>query len=249
MKKLISNVRPPKKKGKGGKAENSFFGTSLTKSIDDMLRKQNGTFWKQSSSFAPSTTNLCPRYLNYRLTGFNRDVKFPARTYRIFDNGNGAHERLCSYFQRMGILKEEEREFWTTDPPIHGFIDAIIFWEGEEVVVEIKSISEYGFRDVKLFNKAKADHVRQIQLYLWATGLQYGFIVYENKNNQMLIAIEVEKDLEVIEPILELYRKVYKVHKKGDIPARPYDKESKECGKCDAYNFCWGDDRVGVEID
>lgn len=249
MKDLIANVRPPDKKKKKGDKDKSYFDTSITRAIDSHLRNQNGSYWKNSKSFAPSGNNLCPRFLNYRLIGYEHVSKFPARTYRIFSNGDYVHDRLTSYFDGMGILIESEREFWTTDPVIHGFIDALIWWEGKEVVVEFKSISEYGFRDINIFKKAKEDHIRQIQIYLWATGLDHGFIIYENKNNQQLIAIEVEKDLSVIDPILDLYRKVWKFNSDGKIPARPFEEDSKNCENCNAKKFCWSDDREGVEFD
>jgi len=245
MLKLIESMNIKGKKKKPKKAK-SMLGGSIIKEIDVMLKKQNGIHWKQSKGFAPSGRHECPRYLGYRLFGFNRESKFSARTYRIFDMGHLIHEKLCGYLDRLGILVETEREFWTVDPPLHGFIDAVILIGGEEVPVEIKSIGEYGFKRVKDLNSPQESHYAQLQFYLWALDLPIGIILYENKNNQMLLDFEVKRDDEFLDRELTLFRNVYALFKNGELHERPFEEDSKECGNCDAKKFCWADSKVGV---
>jgi len=237
-----------KKKSKKKKKVASFLGEDIIAGIDQILKKQNGTVWKQSTGFAPSGFHKCDRYLVYRLFGYQKESKFSARTHRIFDNGHYTHDRLCDYFDRMGVLVEVEREFWTVDPPIHGFVDAVLMINGNEVPVELKSISEFGFKKWKDLNSHDPKHYTQLQLYLWALDLPVGILLYENKNNQALLKFETKRDDAHIEEVLDSFRKAYNVFQDGNLPERPFEKDSKECSNCDAKIYCWADSRVGVPM-
>jgi hypothetical protein len=171
-----------------------------------------------------------------------------ARVQRIFDNGNATHERLSGYFKKMGILLDEEFKVSHDDPPITGIADGLIEWNGPQVV-EYKSINEAGFIYRRLYHKPKDDHYKQIQLYMHCLNLDSGFVIYENKNDQQILPLYVERNLVYIEKLFKKYRKSYGAFLEGKLPVRPYKAiTSKQCSWCDIKDFCWADPEIGDKI-
>lgn len=221
---------------------------SLVDAIDHQLEQSNGVIWKQSNSFAPSNSNQCARYAVYRLRGFEQQVDFSGKLRRIFDLGDRVEDQLKKLFDGLGIVIDEQKEINITEPvPIRGFIDFIVDWNGPKIV-ECKSINDAGFLWRKTYNKAKDEHYRQIQFYLHAEQLDQGFVVYINKNDSEMLPILVEQDEIFIEKTLAKYAKIYKTFLNGDLPLRPYKQSSKNCSYCDARQWCWEDNEVGVKL-
>lgn len=255
MKSIIKNLKsaePPKKEKKIPTVipDDSFdLEKSLNDAIAQKLEASNGSFWKQSDSFAPSSTNQCPRFAVYRFRGYQQEIAFRAQTKRIFDLGNRIEDAVQLMFYDLGILIDSQVEMKIEDPaPVRGYIDFIIDWDGHKVV-ECKSINEAGFAYRKAYHKPKDEHYRQIQFYLYALNYDEGFVFYYCKNDSAILPLLVKKDEKFVEAILDKYSKIYQVYKNGDIPERPYKKESQNCSRCDAFTHCWQDTEVGVKVD
>lgn len=216
---------------------------AIDKSIADTYilertRKING--------FHPSTTNECGRYAAYLFRGVTYMPTYDARTQRIFDNGHATHDRLYKYFNDMGILVECELPLSWEDPPIEGTADGIINWEGNKLI-EIKSISDQGFMIRKAHNKPKDDHYRQAQIYMKCLDLPSGFVIYENKNNQEILPLFVERNDIFIDKLFKKYAKIYNIYKEGSLPKRPYKQiTSSTCRMCDLATMCWADKEDGI---
>ena len=71
--------------------------------------------------------------------------------------------------------------------------------EGE--FAEYKSINDYGFESVCTFGP-KADHLCQVNSYMFLGGFTHARIVYENKNTQRLKEFRVEIDLHEVDRIV-----------------------------------------------
>lgn len=240
----------PKKKKTAGKTEPANVNeleVSLMSAIDSQLEKSNGTFWKQSEGFAPSSTNQCPRYMVYRFRGFEQKVEFSGRTRRIFDLGNRAEEFLRDMFQNLGILIDEQIPVEIESPPVRGFADFLIDWDGPKPV-ECKSINEAGFVWRKNYRKPKDEHYRQLQFYLEAMDMDQGFVVYICKNDSAMLPLLINRDKEFISKVLDKYARIYKVYQDGNIPARPYKQTSEKCQRCDAREYCWSDTEEGIKM-
>lgn len=254
MKKIIRKVKKKdydKPKVKKIEPQDDDRGKALAKAIDESLKKDD-KIWKCSKFFTASNTNQCLRFMGYRFFGYEHYDSISGQLQRIFDNGNDVHGRIGKYLDGIGVLIEEEREFETKpsthEIPIHGYIDFVIDW-GEEMPVEVKSINEAGFVYRKTYMKPKDDHMRQIQLYMYAGGFDRGIVLYENKNTQEIICILVERDDEFLGKIVKKYRKVYDAYKEGKISVRPYKRTSKNCQQCRAQRYCWDVDKeVGVKL-
>lgn len=211
---------------------------SLIEAVDSHLAKRNEVVFKKVNGFHPSYTNQCKRYWYYLFNGVNTDVDFRPQTYRIFDNGHAVHERLYSYFREMGILIGEEISVNYLSPPIEGTADGIINWYGEKLI-ELKSISSEGFHYRQIYKKPKDEHYRQAQIYMECLNLDGGFVIYENKNNQELLPIYIEKDQVFIDKLFKKYREIYSSHVQQIIPERPYKITSKHCQSCNVRSLCW----------
>ena len=257
MKAIVSKlkVQQPEKKPAAKKSEKAAtpvdildLERSLVKAIDDKLEASNGTFWKQSESFAPSNTNTCARFAIYRMRGYQQTTEILGQTRRIFDMGNRVEDAVQQMFYDIGILVDSQVPMEITDPvPIKGYIDFIIDWNGPKVV-ECKSINEAGFAFRSAYHKPKDEHFRQIQFYLHGMDLEEGFLLYYSKNNSALLPLLVKRDDKFIETTFNRYKKIYEVFKNGDLAVRPYKQTSQNCSRCDAYAHCWSDSEEGVAI-
>lgn len=218
----------------------------LVENIDIQLAKRNSTDFRKVEYFRPSNTNQCARYWYYCFTGVDYPTSFSAQTYRIFDNGHAVHDRLYGYFKELGILVEEELPVSLDDPPIQGTADGIIDLHGHKLI-ELKSISTEGFEYRRLAHKPSDDHFRQAQIYMECLKLDSGFVIYENKNNQQILPIYIERDQKFIDKLFNKYRKIYKSVTEGAIPDRPYKRTSKNCAKCDLESHCWAGNDIEEE--
>jgi CRISPR/Cas system-associated exonuclease Cas4 (RecB family) len=219
----------------------------LVVAIDDHLFKRNASSFKKVNGFHPSYINQCARYWYYLFNGVNIETNFSAQTHRIFDNGNSVHGRLYSYFRDMGILLQEEIAVHYDNPPIEGTADGIINWYGEKLI-ELKSISSEGFHYRQIYKKPKDEHYRQAQIYMECLNLDSGFVIYENKNNQEILPIYVDKDQEFISKLFTKYKNIYGNYINQSIPEQPYKITSKNCQSCDLRSLCWsGVDEKGKE--
>lgn len=213
---------------------------TLVEGIDEHLEKRNKPAFKQVSGFHPSYTNQCSRYWYYLFSGVEMTSSFSPQTYRIFDNGHSVHNRLYSYFRDMGVLLEEEIPVKYDSPPIEGTADGIIEWGGRKLI-ELKSISSEGFHYRKLYNKPKDEHYRQAQIYMKCLDLDSGYVIYENKNNQEILPIYIEKDEKFITKLFKKYTEIYNNYLNNQIPERPYKRTSANCSSCDLAALCWSE--------
>ena len=134
-------------------------------------------------------------------------VKNEFYTRRIFDNGSFLEDRMNSYFEKMGIVKDRERSLKCDDPPISGRADFLLSHPlYEEVLLELKSINDKGFKNLK--SQPKKEHMVQIQIYLQLADMDHGIVLYENKNDQHIKAFAVERDLKMWETIKKRCKKI-----------------------------------------
>jgi len=143
--------------------------------------------------FYPSMLgNECDRYLYLAYRGVLPQQVISSGTQRIFDTGSSLEDRMTKYFEQMGILKGREIPLKCDNPPISGRADFLLAHEEhEEIVLELKSINDKGFKN--LYSKPKPEHSIQLQIYLQLLDKAYGIVLYENKNDQKLKAFKVPR--------------------------------------------------------
>jgi CRISPR/Cas system-associated exonuclease Cas4 (RecB family) len=71
--------------------------------------------------------------------------------------------------------------------------------------------------------------------------LDSGFVIYENKNNQEILPIFIERDQPFIDKLFKKYRKFYGSYLSQEIPVQPYKRTSANCNSCDLAAHCWAE--------
>lgn len=219
---------------------------------------------RKKESFAPSAIGYgsatCPRYWYMAFEGKYVFDESKTDNVGLANMGNGVevHERLERLFEAAGTLVAANVEMKMTDPPVRGFIDALIRVDDEIVVGEFKSAKQ----EIFVIRENRMDtapyHLYQILLYLKATGKKKGFVLYENKNDQSILVIPIEMNEEnekIINDALDWMRMVYKNWQDGpdgeNLPKRPgrWTQKNKNCKTCPLFDECWnnlGDGTVSL---
>lgn len=210
---------------------------------------------RQKKSFAPSGvgygSGTCPRQWFYAFTGgVVREDDTDTAGLANMAYGTDAHARLQAVFNESGILVEEERKVISEDPPIFGYADLVIDWQGEEVVGEIKTTRSESYVSKKAKNQPAGYHLLQVLIYMKVLGLNKGFLLYENKNDQNLLLLPVTWNVantKLIDDTFEWMRKVYANWQAGTKPKRPFRSEkSPACKSCPFTQHCWNDEEDGT---
>lgn len=210
----------------------------------------------QKVTFSPSNIGgyhgICPRYWTLAFDGNYFEEKADAMSLNTMAFGNYAHEKIQEILEERGILVEAEREITVEDPPIRGYVDAIVNWEGEHVVCEIKTARSESFMFKEIKGKPSAQHLLQLLIYLHATGLNKGFFVYMNKNDQAICVIPVEMNeanRKILDDVFVWLRKVRKAWDENLLPKRPFRKEdNKTCNACPLQKTCWSGPEGDIKI-
>jgi len=154
---------------------------------------------RKTHCFHPSSLHKSPKDLYYHyLTGENQ--RFSAQTRRIFDNGHAVHDRLQTYLQKCGILYAKEVPVHNDEYEICGNTDGILLVHNTDVVLEIKSMNSLNF--YSLTKGPKTEHVLQINIYMFCLDIPLGCLLYECKDNQVLLEFPLTIDMNVLRPVL-----------------------------------------------
>ena len=211
-------------------------------------------------SFAPSGIGYgagkCARRWFYDFTGgvIRQDDTDPIGIANMA-YGTEAHERIQGLFEKSGILIEAERKVITDSdsdmPPIFGFADLIIKWQGEEAVGEIKTTSQESYVSKKAKGTGAGYHLLQVLIYMRVLGLNKGFLLYENKNTQNLLIVPVTWNVvntKLADDTFAWMKVVRQAWEDGQKPKRPFRSEkSVVCKTCPFLEHCWKtDDDEGV---
>jgi hypothetical protein len=178
----------------------------ILKIIDDYLRKRPKD-QRAIRCFHPSSLHKPEEYLLKAYFEGDNGAEASPRVLRIFDNGKATHERLQKYLKEAGVLLQAEVPVINAEYEIRGSADGIVEIGGAKGVLEIKSINSQGFYG--LF-EPKAEHLMQINVYMFCSGIPRGVLLYENKNDQEIKEFLLKQDSGVLEPVLEKIRRVQK---------------------------------------
>lgn len=213
---------------------------------------RDGTNTKKNT-FSPSTVGYghgnCARYWFIAFNGADFDeTKDPGAIANMM-NGTYSHDRIQKIMEKTGLVKHLEKEITYQDPPIRGFVDAIIEWEGKDVVGEIKTAKSETF-DIKVAsNKPSGNHRIQILMYMKVLEINQGFVMYENKNTQEICIIPIEmneSNKTFIDGVFGWMRDVRDLYEKNLLSMRTNTKSSYQCKGCPVRNECWKNLGEGV---
>jgi len=202
--------------------------------------------WTKKKSFAPSGigygSGTCPRYWYYAFNGAEFVYDTPAQAIQNMDAGTDAGRRLAKMLDNAGLLVADEVECVHEDPPIFGYIDAVVNWKGEEIIGEIKTTKEQTFNYRAVQGKAPGYQLIQLLIYMYVLNKPRGFFLVENKNDHGILIFPVrmtDENKALVESTFDWMRTVKKNADDGELPKRPFNKSSIPCKGCPVRDTCW----------
>ena len=229
----------------GPRPENKASMDALVEKIQSGYVANRGPRHQQKKTFAPSTIAYghgeCARYWFLAFEGGTFEDHADAFAGANMTNGTKSHERIQQAMEDSGILVDKEFKITYQDPPIFGYGDVILNWEGEELLGEIKTAMAEGFEYRKKSRKAKTGHLIQILIYMKILKKAKGVLIYENKNNHELLLIPVTINdyyIKWVDQTFEWMRTVRKAWEDKTLPKKNYRSNSKICKTCPLANVC-----------
>ncbi len=223
--------------------------------IKTVLSEKRPDAFTQKKTFAPSGVGYgagnCPRYWFLAFTGADFENETDALGVMNMDNGTYVHDRIQKILSKTAVFKANEVEVTHDDPPIRGFVDTLIEWNGQEVVGEIKSIKQESFDLRAAEMQGLPYHKIQLLTYMKIRGAKQGFFFYENKNDNSFLIIPInmdEKNTELIDYVWNWMREVYANYEAGTLPERPFTKSQSACKYCAVKKVCWSDKKDLGEV-
>lgn len=172
----------------------------------------------------------------------------PVSLKRIFTEGDAIHEKWQRLFIRSGHALPEHCDKTRYDKYycLQFTPDIICFFEGEQMIGEIKSMNPYLYKN--MLEKEGGEHKTakiQLNMYMHLTGIHTGFTLCENKATQEFCVKIYKYDSDLIRPYIDRledirYKKV-RLEKEGKIIKRKctsYNCEIAE--KCCMRDVCFG---------
>jgi len=213
------------------------------KMIDNHLHKENKP--KEIGRYYPSEIGTCMRKVWY-------SYKFPMETnpelLKVFELGNILHDFVVKVLRSE---KNPEVELLKTELPfrqeiedflVSGRIDNIILIKasGKNILVEVKSTGNIDFVE-----EAMHHNKIQLQLYMHATGIHNGILLYVDKRNLKSKVFSVDYNEEEAFKIIDRFKALNKLLKADALPD-PEARSGKEsiwmCRYCEYRDKCYKED-------
>jgi len=210
----------------------------FNKLIDTHLSRELS--FKRIGRYYPSEVGNCLRKVWY---SYKSPKKTDTALIRIFEAGNMLHEFVADVIKSE---KNPEIELLQAEMPIQlkldkflisGRIDNLILvrMENKKVLVEVKSCKF-------LPKELRKEHESQLQLYMEATGVHDGIVLYVQKDNLQTIWFEIKYNKEEIKKILDRFNDLHDSLVDNKMP----EAEAKNnpdmiwlCNNCPWKEECW----------
>ena len=202
--------------------------------------------FQTKKTFAPSTIAYshgeCPRYWYLAFDGQMFEDDATPYSAANMTAGTKSHERIQEAMGNVpDFLVDSEFKITNNDPPIFGYGDVIVNWQGEELLGEIKTMMNEGFEYRKAHNKPKSGHLIQLLIYMKILKKAKAVLIYENKNNHELLILPVEVNdyyRRWVDQTFEWMRSVRKAWVDRTLPEKNYRSNSKICKSCPIKKAC-----------
>lgn len=216
----------------------------LLEEASSRMGRKNGFLKKKS--FAPSGvgygSGTCPRYWYMAFHGANFVYDNTARQRANMDAGTAAGERIANLFKEAGLLKNAEFKVIMDDPPIFGYGDLAVTWQGEDMIGEVKTTRTESFATRAAKMNPPGYQMIQLLIYMHVFGKEKGFFVIEDKNTHEILIIPVKMTPErqaLVDYVLDWMRTVKKASDEDQLPKRPFTPKSLQCKSCPVWGDCW----------
>lgn len=215
--------------------------------VDAIKSNSRESKWTKKKSFAPSGIGYgngkCPRFWFYAFHGalFEYDDT-EALAISNMDAGTDSGKRLAKLLENAGLLIDSEVPVDHQDPPIGGFIDAVVKWQDEEIIGEVKTTRAETWQHRATTMKPPGYQLIQLLIYMKVQEKEKGFFLIENKNTHEILIIPIkmtDENREFIDYVFDWMREVKANSDSNLLPTRPFTQKSKECKSCPVKTTCW----------
>lgn len=207
--------------------------------IDRYLSRESKP--KTEGRYYPSEIGTCIRKIWYSYK-YPQEVK--ADLLKIFHVGNMMHDFVAE------VLKSEKNpdvELLRSEMPlrleiedlvISGRVDDLLLLkaDGKNLLVEVKSAKTISFQV-----KPSRHHVMQLQLYMHATGVHNGIILYLDKTTLKSRVFTIQYNEAMVNSILSRFKSLHKLLKCNELPIAEAKSDSDTrwmCGFCEYRGKC-----------
>ncbi len=210
------------------------------KLIDSHLKRERKK--KDIGRYYPSEIGSCIRKVWY---SYKHPMDVEPDKLKIFEIGTILHNFM------IDVLKSEKNidsiEFVNSELPfkmeqkdflISGRLDDIVIAkeDGEKTIIEVKSI-----KDIRSLDGPQITHKMQLQLYMHATGIHKGIILYVDKTNLKTKSFEIEYEEKHSLDILKRFKSLHELLTKDVLPideAKRSDEMLWMCNMCEYRTKC-----------
>lgn len=204
------------------------------------IERESG-YRKSVGRYYPSEIGGCMRKIWY---SYFYPKEIQPELLKIFEMGNMLHDFVVKVLQSeknkdVELLQSEfPLKIETPDFTISGRVDDLVLVKasGKTIVVEVKSTK--GLDYVK---EASEGHVMQLQLYMHATGIHNGIVLYVDKGNLQSKQFSVEYDEGKVGQIMERFGQLHRLLSSKLLPMDEAKKDSKKlwlCRYCEYADKC-----------
>ncbi len=204
----------------------------LKELIDKFYLEQEAR--KNQLHFYVTDAGKCQRAVFFKFKNISGEKTDP-RLLRIFEHGELLHRNIFNILYRLKIgvtteVKIPEQEL------ISGRADAILSLNGENYVLDIKSINSMAFRKL---TAPKEENVYQIQLYLHYFKIKKGILLYIDKDRQEIKEFIVNYNINLVEQLLIGFEQLRKKIRENMLPVALFDyPKNWQCSYCQYKQIC-----------
>lgn len=196
---------------------------------------------KTVGRYYPSEIGGCLRKVWY---SYKYPQQIEPELLKIFEVGNMLHGFVVEV---MRSEKNKDVELLQSEFPlkinaedfvVSGRVDDLVLVKasGKTIVVEVKST-----KSIEFVKDAAEPHVMQLQLYMHATGIHNGIVLYIDKNNLQSKQFSVEYDKNQVEGIMERFKQLHQLLITGLLPVDEAKKSLEKqwmCRYCEYSEKC-----------
>lgn len=210
---------------------------------------------RKPSGLRLSIVGKCPRQVYYNIKNPELAKALSPRAKFIFLSGDIWESIIVAIAKASGVnLHSEQKE--VIFEGVKGHIDGIATLY-KDFLIEIKSMSEAGFKMSSKFGISNDyGYLSQLNVYLYALGLEQGIFLFVNKNTGALEEQIVTIDMNIVEDARKNIRAIREAEKSNIPPKRKYDfieeifrrqptgklRLPHQCSYCPFVEHCWGDE-------
>lgn len=197
-----------------------------------------------------SSSGRCARQTAYSFHGFEKNGKeADPRARIVFWMGDLVEVTVVSLAKLAGVsvtgtgLNQLEIKLPVNGGFVTGHPDGVVFENKEQFLLEVKSMSSYGFEKFEA-GEVDASYLAQINCYMECLGLQKCIMVAINKESGVMHELILQKDQGVLDAARKNLATV--MHSTPEnLPDRAHGPDVKgllpwNCSYCSYYGTCWG---------